>query len=233
MARKRVADYRELLRAGRWFRGLPEPFQDALVEMSRLREVTAGTVLFRRGDATRFFFGILEGQLSASGTDGDGHTAILTVLEPPAWVGEIPLFDGLPRTHDLTAESDALLVQVPEEPLLAVLAREPAWWRDLAKLLTIKLRLAFSGLEDSQVLPTTARVCRRLVMIAEGYGELYDRSAREVGISQQTLATMLALSRQTVNQVLRSLEAKGCVKLKYGRVEIVDLKALRSLLAAQ
>ena len=49
MARKRVADYRELLRAGRWFRGLPQTLQDALVTMSVLKSVRAGTVLFSRG----------------------------------------------------------------------------------------------------------------------------------------------------------------------------------------
>jgi CRP-like cAMP-binding protein len=68
------------------------------------------------------------------------------------------------------------------------------------------------------------------VLIAEGYGEWSDRSAREVGVSQETLAAMLSTSRQTVNQVLKGLEASGLVKLQYGRVEIVDLDGLRTTL---
>jgi CRP/FNR family cyclic AMP-dependent transcriptional regulator len=54
-----------------------------------------------------------------------------------------------------------------------------------------------------------------------------DGSARQVGVSQETLALMLATSRQTVNHVLKNLEAKGWVRLRYGRVEIVDLVSLR------
>jgi CRP/FNR family transcriptional regulator, cyclic AMP receptor protein len=224
---KTVANYQELLRAGRWFRGLPEPFQDALASIGVLREVHTGEVLFARGDSCNGMFGVLQGKLRASGTDEDGREALLTIVEPPGWVGEIPLFDGLPRTHDLTAEGTALVVHVPQEPLLAILEAEPRYWRDLSRLLTAKLRLAFVAMEDSALLPIAARLTRRLVLIAEGYGEWSDRSARQVEVSQETLATMLSTSRQTVNQLLKALEAEGWVRLKYGRVEILDLKGLR------
>jgi CRP/FNR family cyclic AMP-dependent transcriptional regulator len=232
MARKKVADYRELLRLGRWFRSLPDPFQEALVGMSTLRELPARAPLFRRGETNTGMFGVLDGQLRASGTDDDGKTALLALVEPPNWVGEIPLFDDLPRSHDLSAETDALVVHVPHEPLLAFLEQEPRYWRDMSQLLTSKLRLAFAAIEEAQLLPIAARLTRRLVLIAEGYGEWTQGTRREVGVSQETLAMMLATSRQTVNQVLRSLEAKGWVRLAYGRVEIVDLKELRRSLNA-
>ncbi len=222
-----VGEYRELLRAGRWFRTLPTPFQESIVSIGVLRQVGPGTALFRRGDAGNGMFGLLRGQVRASGTDEEGEEAILTIVEPPSWVGEIPIFDDLPRTHDLIAETEALVVHVPQAELLALLAKEPRYWQDLARLLTMKLRLAFAGMEDSQLLPISARVARRLVLIAEGYGEWFDGSARQVGVSQETLALMLATSRQTVNHVLKNLEAKGWVRLRYGRVEIVDLVSLR------
>jgi len=230
MAVKKVGDYRELLRAGRWFRGLPDAFQDALLSMALLRDVRPGNVLFARGQASNGIFGVLEGQLRACGTDDAGKLALLTIGEPPGWVGEIPLFDGLPRTHDLIAETEGKVVHLPQEPLLALLDREPQRWRDMALLLTAKLRLAFTSMEDSQLLPIAARVTHRLVLIAEGYGDWADGSARHVGVSQETLATMLSTSRQTVNQVLKGLEAKGLVRLRYGRVEVVDLKGLRRTL---
>ncbi len=230
MPRKQVADYQELLRAGRWFRDLPAPFQDALVSMSTLRPLRRGALLFARGEPNSGMFGVLQGQLRASGTDGEGREALLTIVEPPAWVGEIPLFDGLPRTHDIIANTEALVVHVPHEPLLAFLAAEPRYWRDMSLLLTAKLRLAFTAIEDAARLPIATRLMRRLVMIAEGYGQWSDGSARDVGLSQETLATMLATSRQTVNTVLQALAAKGLVALKYGSVEVLDLKSLRRAL---
>ena len=38
---------------------------------------------------------------------------------------------------------------------------------------------------------------------------------------------MLSSSRQTVNQLLKRLEADGAIRLSYGQVEILDLDALR------
>ncbi|MGO8998287.1 MAG: Crp/Fnr family transcriptional regulator [Polyangiaceae bacterium] len=204
MAGKKVADYRELLRAGRWFRGLPPAFQDAIVSMASLRRVVAREVLFSRGEPCTGMFGVLEGKLRASGTDGDGHEALLTIVEPPGWVGEIPLFDGLPRTHDLTADGPSLVVHVPAAPLLAFLDAEPRYWRDFSALLTAKLRLAFIAIEDGVLSSIGERVARRLVMIADGYGQWTDRTYPLVDVSQETLATMVSSSRQTVNQVLRA-----------------------------
>jgi CRP/FNR family cyclic AMP-dependent transcriptional regulator len=229
---KRV-DPRELLRTGRWFRGLPESFQDALVSIGALRRLTPGQVVFARGDAGNGMFGVLQGRLRASGTDDEGKEAILTMVEAPGWVGEIPVFDGLPRTHDLISEGPSLVFYVPEAPLLAFLEREPRHWRDLARLLTAKLRLSFIGMEDTSLLPIVARLARRLVLIAEGYGEWSDGQARRVEVSQELLATMLSTSRQTVNQQLKALEARGLVRLTYGRVEILDLKGLHRIVGGR
>jgi CRP-like cAMP-binding protein len=198
--------------------------------MGVLRPVAARQPIFFRGEDNTGMFCVLEGQLRASGTDDDGRTALLTVVEPPEWVGEIPLFDDLPRTHDVTAETDGLLVHLPHEPLLAFLEREPRYWRDMARLVVTKLRIAFAAMEDAQLLPIGSRLTRRLVQLAEGHGERKDVSRREVGVSQEMLAAMLSTSRQTVNQGLKELEAKGWVKLAYGRVEIVDLARLKASL---
>jgi CRP-like cAMP-binding protein len=152
---------------------------------------------------------------------------VLTIVEAPSWVGEISVFDGLPRTHDLVAETDARVVHVPHEPLVQLLDREPRHWRQLAVLMTSKLRLSFTELEHVQLLPLDVRLARRLVWMADGYGEWSDGRRRDMQVSQDTLARMLSTSRQTINQLLKAFEARGCVKVSYGRVEIVDLAGLR------
>ena len=227
MNTRNVQDYLELLRAGRWFHELPESLQGELTRRARLREVADGELLFARGDAPNGIFGTLSGAIRVSGSDEDGREALLTMLQTPSWFGEVALFDGLPRTHDARADGAALVVQVPQDSLTALLAAEPRYWRHFALLLTAKLRLAFVAMEDGALLPIAVRVTRRLVLIAEGYGEWHDRSSRVVEVSQEKLATMLGTSRQTANQVLKELEAKGLVRLTYGGVEILDLRGLK------
>ncbi|MOA68038.1 hypothetical protein D3C78_1954700 [compost metagenome] len=63
-------------------------------------------------------------------------------------------------------------------------------------------------------------------MIAEGYGGLAERR-RVIQLAQEQLAMMLAVSRQTTNQILKDLEAQGALRLNYGEIEILDLALLQ------
>ena len=73
------------------------------------------------------------------------------------------------------------------------------------------------------------RLAGLLVLLSERYGELHDRSARTVELGQEQLAAMLSSSRQTVNQLLKDLEARGLVRLAYGTIEIVDKDRLKAI----
>ncbi len=48
-------------------------------------------------------------------------------------------------------------------------------------------------------------------------------------VPQEQLALLLALSRQTVNQVLKDFEARGLLRLAYGEIELLDFAGLRAL----
>lgn len=106
--------------------------------------------------------------------------------------------------------------------------RTPELWRHLGVLVCGKLRLSFLVVEDL-ALPVPTRVARRLVLFAERYGEWTDRTSRVVEVSQEQLATMLSVSRQTVNQALKELESRALLRVAYGKIEIVDHAALRAL----
>lgn len=208
--------------------GLPEGFQEALVAAGAVREIGAGVRLFSRGDPPTGMFAIVDGAIRVSAVGEGGREALLTLAEPPGWIGEVAVFDGLPRTHDAIADAEVVVVHVSQEALAAMLAGEPRWWKDLGVLVAGKLRLAFSAMEDMALSPPAVRLARRLVMMADGYGEWYDRTRRTIAVRQEQLAMMLNLSRQTTNGLLKELEARGVVKLAYGEIEVVDLAALRA-----
>jgi CRP/FNR family transcriptional regulator, cyclic AMP receptor protein len=228
MTRKPFQGYAELLRAGRWFRGIPAPFQEALLGMSHVRRVSAHEILFSRGAPATEMFAVLEGKLRVSSRDTpDNKEVVITIVEPPSWVGELGLFDGVPRSLDLSAQVDSVVLHVPAAPLYALLEAEPRYWQDFGKLLTAKLRLAFLGMADAATSSVEERVSRRLAMMVDGYGEWTDRSYPMLKVTQETLATMVSSSRQSVNSALRALEGAGLVRIAYGGIEVLDVERLR------
>ncbi|OCW30150.1 Crp/Fnr family transcriptional regulator [Pseudomonas aylmerensis] len=221
-----VEQWRSRLATGHWFSHLPAPFQHSLLAHARLRQLAPGQYLFKRGDPPCGLYAVLEGTLRVSAVNEHGKEAVLSLVELPYWFGEICLFDGLPRTHDACAVGPCTLLQVPQQALLKVLDENPRYWRDLALLMSQKLRLSFIGLEQLSLMPASVRLAHRLLMIVEGYGDI-EHSRRVLQLPQEDLAAMLSLSRQTTNALLKDLQAQGVVRLGYGEIEILDARRLR------
>ena len=221
--------WRKIAATGAWYAGLPPAFATALLDRAELVPLAAGQRLFARGDAPDGLYCVLRGVVRVTATSSAGQEALLAMLEPPQWFGEIAVFDGAARTHDAWAQEDCELLRVPQASLLAELAARPQHWRDLGQLLTQKLRITFASVEELSLLPPTQRVAGRLLMMAGGYGSWTDRSKRVLDVSQEQLGLMLALSRQTVNQSLRELEARGCIKRNRAAIEVLDAESLRGI----
>ena len=118
------------------------------------------------------------------------------------------------------------LLQVPQAAMLTILEDHPAYWRDVALLMSHKLRLSLINIEQMSLMPASARLAHRLLMIAQGYGEI-DQARRTLQLPQEDLAAMLGLSRQTTNSLLKALEQQGLIGLSYGAIEVLDLRGLQ------
>jgi CRP-like cAMP-binding protein len=149
--------------------------QHWLQQHARLLVLPAGQRLFARGDAADGSRGWPRG-CKISGSDASGQEAIAAVLPPPQWFGEIALFDAASRTHDAWTDSTVTLVHVPQAPLLALLAAQPQYWRDLGRLLSQKVRASFIAMEDL-MLPPGPRLARRLLQMSNSYGALQGSTA--------------------------------------------------------
>ena len=216
------------LASGHWFSQLPVALQRSLLAAARLRMLTAGQCLFKRGDPPCGLYAVLEGAVRIGAVNEQGKEALLSLVEAPHWFGEICLFDGQARTHDAFSLGQCTLLHIPQTALLALLDEQPVYWRQLALLMSQKLRLTFINLEQLSLMPAPARLAHRLLMIADSYGEL-NPPRRVLQLPQDQLASMLSLSRQTTNQLLKDLQGQGIVNLKYGEIEILDAGRLRAL----
>lgn len=227
-----ASPYLPALRAGRWFSALAPQFADLLLALAQPRSLETGEALFLRGDALEGgLFAVVRGSIGFSGVGGQGEharEALLTRMGPATWFGEIALFDGSPRTHDAHAMEPSVVLQVPRQPLLDWLQQHPAHWHDLGVLMSGRMRAAFAALEDLALLPAPQRLARRLVAMARGYGErLDDVPARpRLDITQEQLARMLSISRQTTNLLLQGLQARGIIRVQRGEIEILQWQAL-------
>jgi CRP/FNR family cyclic AMP-dependent transcriptional regulator len=221
-------ELRQQLRGDPWFGQVSPGFEQALLGQATVRRLQPGEHLFMRGDPPDGLYALIDGTVRVSGVTEAGKEAILSIIEPPAWFGEIALFDRLPRTHNALADGPVRLLQVPQAEMLGLLDAQPAFWRELGVLMALRLRLTFMGLEDMALLDAESRLLRRLVWLVKNQpaqpspakgadpGALLPEAPRVLPISQAQLGMMLSLSRQTTNQILQGLQEQGVVRVAYG-----------------
>lgn len=221
------------LKSSAWFAGLAPALQAWIAQAARVRTLAAGQRLFAPGDVSDGLYFVVKGAIRMTSSSADGRQALLAIAETPQWFGEASLFDELPRTHDAWVESDVLLLHLHQHDLIEFLEQNPSHWRAFGLLLTQKLRLAFEAIEGSVLLPVAVRLARRLLAIASGYGERSGSSKRVISVQQEQLGSMLSISRQTVNQILKDFEEQGFLRRTRGAIEILDIDQLRSFAATR
>lgn len=222
--------YRPLLENGAWFSGLSKHMQEDLLSHAAVGNYGRAKRLFSRGDKNCGLYCVVSGTVSIGSVGTNGKHSILALMKPSQWFGEIALFDEGVRTHDADVIESSILLSVALPKIQAMLAENPAWWPALGKLVVEKLRAVFTGLEQIHLLPAMARVAGRLIATAEGFGMLTPGNERKLlALNQEQLGAMLALTRQTVNEILKDLAGQGVVKLQYGHIEILDVGRLRQI----
>lgn len=219
--------YRARLERGHWFSALPKRYQDRLLAHASVVNFAAGERLFSRGDPNSGLFAILKGAVRISAVKGD-REAVVGVAGPSMWLGEISFFDGQPRGHHAAADVPTTVLHIPTEALHGMLVDDPLLWRYLAMLMVEKMRAVFVALEDRLLAPAPVRVAKQLASIMDGYGVSRPVAARDVRIGQEQLAKALSLTRQTVGEALKDLEARGVIRRGHGRVEVLNVDALRA-----
>ena len=208
-----------------WFGALPMAERRAMLAAADRVHLHVGEMLYRKGDPVGGFYGVLSGAFKVSTLGEDGREGILSVMEAGNWFGETALLDGLPRPHDATAVQ-ACEVLVINPVAFDRLMLRTAFARAIGRLLCTRVRALYGLVEDAMLRSTRTRVARRLLTLARGDATMANDARASVAVSQEALAMMLGITRQTLSKELKLLVRAGVLSLGYGRIEIVSLAEL-------
>jgi CRP-like cAMP-binding protein len=93
------------------------------------------------------------------------------------------------------------------------------------RLVCLRLRQALAWIDDAILMPLPVRLARRLLSLTSSPAGLASGSAA-LAASQEDLAFMLGVSRQSVNRQLKLWEADGTLRVTYRRIELLDPQKL-------
>ena len=221
-------DALRICNANPWFGSLAPLERRQLLGAARAQRSARGEMLFRSGDAVDMgsdtqggFYALLRGSLKASTLNTEGKEAIFVLLQPGNWFGELSLLDGTARSHDVTALEDCALLNVPPAAF-ALLMRRMAFVRAVTTLLAARVRGLYGLVQASVLHRTRGQIAYRLGLLARGDATQAHQKQCSVSVSQEALAMMLGISRQTLSRELHELAGAGLLRLRYGRIELLQ-----------
>ena len=206
-----------LLRCIPLFAGLPEHQLEQIARMAKLRKVSRNTAIVHVGDEIDALYVIVSGSAKVLNRDSEGREVILSLLGAGECVGEMGLIDGSPRSADVVASENCVLLVIAKADFTRALAENVDLGLNIMKSLVLRLREANHKIESLALLDVYGRVAKLL----------FDMSEKENGVrivktkvSRQDMAKMVGASREMVSRVMRDLELSGYIQITDGRMEI-------------
>ncbi len=211
--------FARLLGANPFFADLGEAAVEAIASLCVTRSLAADEALFFKGDPGDALFAVRRGQIRIATGTRAGRRLTLNILGAGDVFGEIALLDGRERTADAVATEPTEVFMVRRRDLLSLLERQPAVAIGIIELLCQRLRWMSERMEESVLMPLSARLARRLLALAEDFGA-------EVNVSQEELAVFVGATRESVNRQLQAWKRQGLIELGRSRIRLVDAVGL-------
>lgn len=135
-----------------------------------------------------------------------------------------------PPIYGLQAEEPSTLRILPRAAVLAVADRHPEFSHALLRHLSWAQWYLFERLQSLVFSTLRERVCRALLNLAVVMGTPRD-SGVHLGIrmTQEELAELVGTRRESLSATLQALREEGVLELRYARIDIKDLRALRRI----
>lgn len=207
-------DRAQLLRRSFVFRDLDAALLQRVAQLSTIRRLAKGNVLFQQGDEGDALYGVVAGLVRISVLAESGKELTLALMEPGDIFGEIALLDGLPRTAGATAAADTVLLVIERGLFLTLLEQEARLARHIIELLCERLRDNTDRLGEFAFLCLRARLAKKLCALAIAYGRDGEAGVHiALKLSQSDLAQMLGVSREAVNKQLKSWAQAGILRI--------------------
>ena len=192
-----------------------------------LRVVRAepGELICRFGRPAVFWLGMVDGLLKMSNDSAQGTALTFAGLPPGAWFGEGTLLKRESYRYNIEALRSSLVAGIGIETFEWLLDHSIVFNRFVMNQINERLGQFIAAREIDRLTHPDERVARNLAALF--HPVLYPGVGTLLRITQQELGYLVGLSRQRVNEALRTLQAAGVIRIEYGGVRVLDLSALR------
>jgi CRP/FNR family cyclic AMP-dependent transcriptional regulator len=200
----------------------------ALAAAAKRRRFKRDEAIFDKDDPGDSLFIIDEGSVRIYLPSPQGVDLTLAVLGPGDFFGDMALLDGRPRSAGAAALQETETVALDRADFIAVLRSRPEAAMVVLAAVAQRLRETNEMAGDLAFLDVSGRLAKKLLELAAAHGvERSEGILLDLRLTQEELANMVGVTRESVNRSLAVLRREGVIGGKGRRFVIRDVEALR------
>jgi CRP-like cAMP-binding protein len=227
----RSIDRLSLLRIVSIFDRLSSTQLAVLAASLRLQVFGRGQTIFQQGDQGDTLYLIARGQVRIYHPSATGREISVAIFRAGDFFGELALLDEQPRSASAEAMLPTITLTLGRSALRQTIHDQPAIASTMLAELTARLRAATGYAKHLANPSAQQRVGRLMLDLAQRYGTPNASGTRiDLQLTQDDLASMFGVTRETVNRVLARLREQGLVVIEHGQLLVPDCAQLERAL---
>jgi CRP/FNR family cyclic AMP-dependent transcriptional regulator len=194
------------------------------------RHFVRGATLMHQDEIPGRVIVIERGHVKVTVLADDGKEVVLAFRGPGDLLGEISALGGKPRSATVRALEPLDALAVPAGDFEALLEEHPRIALVILRVVIARLRVADQQVFEFAAYQTLGRVARRLVELADRFGEPCEGGVRiALGISQEELAGWAGASREATSKALHDLRVMELIETERRHITVRSLDDLRRI----
>lgn len=206
-----------------WFSAQAQQQQAAIVAQVFTVSAARGQIILAANERPEGWYGVLSGLAKISGRATSGRRADFLGVATGDWFGEGAVLKNEPRRYQVFALRDTELLCLPSAAFHALFASSVAFNQFLVRCLNLRVSQAMAVIEAGRTRSPEHRIALAL-------SPLFWSRTRQLDLTQDELAHLAGMSRQTANRALNALQERGLIQLTLNRIKVLDDTALSRLL---
>ena len=193
-----------------------------VAERVRLKHYSKGSQVYVRGDQVESVFFLLSGKVRIYSVGNNGRRVTHWFVSGGEFFGLADHWNRS-RAHDVCAESQqsVVVLVIPHKDLGGLMDSYPLIRDSILRQLARRVRTNRNLIVSSTTEQLSVRLFELLVSLEETKRFGVQEKRAVIGYTQEDLAELLGVTRQSVNRVLRHFESKGLIKVQRRRISVV------------
>jgi len=218
-------NFRKIIKNDEKFKNIFKNMPDSIIDHWQVKDYDKGEIICRQGEVSDYFYYIISGYLSIYLMAENGSKYVQSIYKRGNYFGELEIFNQHPYVCTVETITEARIIRLERKYFMKWLKDDQDYLLYLTRTLCDSFYKLSRKAGEDLLYSLRYRVCNYLIYKVESAKS--SSGTVELKIDKKQLSDQLAVTKRSINRVLKKLKEKEILDFSSHSIFIKDLKALK------